>query len=537
VKVDEMKKSMMLAITILLASVIPLTAFVESTGDTSTVFEAALSKSGSGVAEWSSESACDGDWSIHLAAPGKATWNASLGMGEDVNEGRVHIILPSGTSLGDIESVSWMVNTTSGYPPHVDLLLDLNGDEVFDGGSKDIVTGESLSGGDDVLVAEFAYQPYVGPGYAYISLGVPYGHYAPEWQGDYYYPSYNTCLQTFQNSTGEAVTVQLDNSTVLWLYSGLPGPYSGGYFGTLADFKDGVVQVIDGTDLAPVNATTVVLELQIEVDNWLGPAEAYLDNFNLNGEPLLSELMPPEIVVEKPENMTYVKGAIPVNISTSDPFGVSRVWYNVKKKTGDWVYAENQTYTIPTDMPGFAVGEDYHFYAWANNSLSVEGENSTVYFSVAEAVPLEAVTVDVRVNPRNLNLKSRGRWITVHITPPPGHEASEIDVNAVEINGEVEADWGNVEDGVLMVKFDRSAVAGILRPGDEVEITVAGSLTGGNGFGGSDTIRVINPGNGNGEGESFGLGSGGQGGNGNKGDNGHGNGNGNGKGGGHGKSH
>lgn len=477
-------------LTILMALAIPFTAFVAYTEAASLVSGVELSISGSGASDWSATSVHEGVWAIQLVAPEKATWNAILGMGEGVNEGRITIRLTPGTTLGDIESISWWVNTTSGYPPHVDLLLDMDGDGVFDGGKKDLVTGESLSGKDDVLVAEFAYQPYFGPGYAYSSPGAPYGHYAPEWQSSYYYPSYDTWVQTFQNATAEMGTSQVNNETVLWLYSGLPGPYTGGYFGTLADFKEGVVQIIGDTNVATVNASTAVLEIQIEVDNWIGPAEAYVDDVAINGETLLSELLPPEIVVEKPEAVTYMPGAIPVNISTHDLFGVTSVWYNVKNSTGDWVYDVNRTYTSPTVMPGFVDG-DYRFYAWAENTLGIVGENSEVRFSVRS----EGVTVDI--NPDTLNLRSRGRWITVRITPPEGYKAEDVDINTVrlEFGGEsIYADWGNVKDGVLMVKFSRSAVTEIISTGDEVEITVTGKLEDGAMFEGSDTIRVIKPG-------------------------------------------
>jgi hypothetical protein len=423
-------------------------------------------------------------------------------MGEGVNEGRIRVMLAPDTTLGDIESISWWVNTTSGYPPHVDLLLDLDGDGSYDGGKKDLVTGGTLSGNDDVLVAEFAYQPYLGPGYAYSDPGVPYGHYAPDWQGNYYFPSYNTWVQTFQNDTIETDTTQLNNDTVLWLYSGLSGPYDDGYFGSLADFKEGTVQVIGGTDIANVNKDTKVLEIQIEVDNWLGPADAYIDDITINGELVLSELHPPEIEVEEPEARTYSPGSIPVNISTHDLFGVSSVWYNVKRNTGDWVYASNRTYTSPTSMLAFVEG-DYQIFAWAENNLGVVGKNSDVRFSVRSG----GTIIDIK--PETLNLKSRGRWITVHLTPPEGYGPDDIDINSVkfEFNDEqIDVEWGNIQGGALMVKFSRSEVSDVLSPGENVEITISGELEDDTPFGGSDTIRIIKPGKALGSiGKIFGL--------------------------------
>ncbi len=457
-------------------SLMPLMAGA-SPGADGLVILAALSKSGSGVSEWSKASPHAGSWSIHLKAPGKATWDPNLGMGVGVNEGRVSLKLAPGTTLGDIETIAWCVKTTSGYPPHVDLLLDIDGNGVFEG-SK-----------DDVLVAEFAYQPYVGPGYAYVDPRVPYGHYAEGLQGSFYNPPYNTWVKTFQNSTTELGTDRVHNGTILWLNSGLSGPYGGGFFGRLSDFKEGSVEVIGGTDKAPVDYSTVVLEIQIEVDNWIGSSEAYVDDVYVNGEVVLYELLPPEIVVEHPEAKTYLPGDIPVEISAEDIFGVSKIWYNVRK--GDeWVYGVNRTYTSPTVMHAFTSG-DYKFYAWANNTLGVVGRR-TVEFRV------RATVLTVEFHPETLNLKSGGRWVTVYITPPAGRTADEIDISTVRLHAggkSIPADWGDVHGGVLMVKFIRSDLQGLLGPG-EVEVIVTGEYSDGTAFQGSDTVRVISPGRG-----------------------------------------
>lgn len=108
---------------------------------------------------------------------------------------------------------------------------------------------------------------------------------------------------------------------------------------------------------------------------------------------------------------------------------------------------------------------------------------------------IQCATVDI--DPNTLNLKSRGRWITCYIELPEGYDVLDIDVGTVTLSyGEhkVTAEWGDVQDGVLMVKFDRSEVAGILSPGGAVELTVTGELTDGTSFEGSDTIRVISRG-------------------------------------------
>jgi len=466
-------------LAVLLALLIPLSgltlAALADPGADDLVSLAALTHLRDGVSEWSDDYAHEGDWSIHLNASGKATKS------EEVNEGRIVLKLASGTTLEDIESIEWWVRTVSGYPPHVDLLLDLNDDGVS----------------DDALVAEFAYQPYVGPDYHYQSPGVPYGHYDKDLWDKYYNPIYDTWVQTFQNDTAELKTNNVTDDTVFWLSSGLSGPYTGGYFGKLEDFKDGDVEVIGPeTDLAPVNETTVVIEIQIEVDNWLGPSEAYVDEVLVNEESIISELRPPTIKVIKPDSKTYGHINIPVKISAYDIFGVKEVWFNVMDDGGEWYYTSNRTYTQPTLMQYLPVGS-YTFYAWAENELGVVGRNSDVSFNV------RVTELSVDVNPDTLNLRSNGRWITVRITPPSGRTADQIDITTLmlwvdgEVDGEgVPALWGNVQDGVMMAKFDRASLQEIVKEGESVEIRVTGEYTNGTGFEGYDTIRVIKPGKG-----------------------------------------
>jgi len=101
-------------------------------------------------------------------------------------------------------------------------------------------------------------------------------------------------------------------------------------------------------------------------------------------------------------------------------------------------------------------------------------------------------------DPDRLNLKSKGKFVTVYIELPPGYDVGQIDISSIRLNGTVPAlgkpteigDYDN--DGVpdLMVKFDRAAVQDALTMGEEVEVTITGEVAG-IGFEGSDTIRVI----------------------------------------------
>ena len=116
--------------------------------------------------------------------------------------------------------------------------------------------------------------------------------------------------------------------------------------------------------------------------------------------------------------------------------------------------------------------------------------------------PTPVISAEIDVDPDTLNLKSKGKWITVCIELPEGYEVSNIDVSRISLNGEVPAEANpfeigdHDEDGIadLMVKFDRSALQQVIEVGDEVELTVAGLLVDGTPFEGIDTVRVIEQG-------------------------------------------
>ena len=193
-----------------------------------------LSIRGNATAEWSTDQAYTGDDSAHLE---------TLGDPGSGDEARIVMPAPEGTTLADIAAVSWWEYLVAGYPPHLDIMLDIDGDGTI----------------DDSLVFEYAYNDVA---LHYLEGPMPYGALTSDW------------YQTFSDDgNGPA---QVDDAAYGWLSSGPPGPPGAPTFisGTLADWKSGLVD-------PAIKGTTSVVSLEIEVDNWIAQTEAYVDDIEI----------------------------------------------------------------------------------------------------------------------------------------------------------------------------------------------------------------------------------------------------------------
>ncbi|UCF42393.1 MAG: right-handed parallel beta-helix repeat-containing protein [Planctomycetota bacterium] len=108
--------------------------------------------------------------------------------------------------------------------------------------------------------------------------------------------------------------------------------------------------------------------------------------------------------------------------------------------------------------------------------------------------PIEAV---VKVRPRTLNLRSRGKWITCHISLPEDYNVADIEPDSIFLEDEIEADkvWVDEDQQVIMSKFSRSALQELLADLETpttVELFVSGQLSDGTLFEGTDVIKVLN---------------------------------------------
>lgn len=111
--------------------------------------------------------------------------------------------------------------------------------------------------------------------------------------------------------------------------------------------------------------------------------------------------------------------------------------------------------------------------------------------------------ITIHLDPRTLNLGSKGKFVTLYIEPPEGFNASDIDVATIRLNGSIRPlsqpiQIGDYDlDGIaeLMLKFDRHAVASLCNststPSDCL-INISGKISGME-FKGVTTVRVISP--------------------------------------------
>jgi len=157
-------------------------------------------------------------------------------------------------------------------------------------------------------------------------------------------------------------------------------------------------------------------------------------------------------------------------------------------------------------------GHDIAFIRLTVHSLLVS--HIETYTSVRHNCTWEIwgrLSADVSINPRALNLRSKGRWVTSSIGLPEGYNVNDVNVSSIRLNGTVPIDWpapaaiGDRDSDTvpdLMVKFDRAEVIScILSNVDPAELeeegfmivtlTITGRLNDGTPFQGSDEIKLI----------------------------------------------
>lgn len=110
------------------------------------------------------------------------------------------------------------------------------------------------------------------------------------------------------------------------------------------------------------------------------------------------------------------------------------------------------------------------------------------HYPIGIGPPLE---VDFELDPKTLNLDSKGKWVTAYLKFPSGYGPEDVDIDSILLQNELKPEKHNIAGDTLILKFNRKDLQALLEPGEEVIIEITGSFNDGLAFYGSTTIRVI----------------------------------------------
>jgi hypothetical protein len=200
----------------------------------------------------------------------------------------------------------------------------------------------------------------------------------------------------------------------------------------------------------------------------------------------------------------------------TNSFGACDYWLVKTDSTGNMMW--NQTYGGSLADIGYAVVQTvdggYAMAGYSNYYIDIF-PYAVIDFWLIKTYPCARILAEVHITPGTLNLKSKGKWITAYIQPPAGYNPEDIDATTILLNETVppvldpkydfvtdpnEYIVDHNGDGVLerMVKFNKTEVASYIcniigiQYGN-VTLAITGEADG-TPFEGTDTIKVLFPG-------------------------------------------
>jgi len=198
--------------------------------------------------------------------------------------------------------------------------------------------------------------------------------------------------------------------------------------------------------------------------------------------------------------ITYsdVQGGWPaVGNIDSDPLFVDPAYWDANgtpEDANDDFWVEGDYYLLP-DSPCINAGDPNHPYD--PNETDLDGKprviGGRIDMGAYEYSP--KISAEVRIVPRTVNLKSKGKWINAFLWLPESYKFIDIDSSSVLLEDEIEPQWVlfDEEEQVAMIMFNREEVQDILDVG-QAELTITGRLTDGTIFEAKDVIIVIDKG-------------------------------------------
>jgi len=144
-------------------------------------------------------------------------------------------------------------------------------------------------------------------------------------------------------------------------------------------------------------------------------------------------------------------------------------------------------------VPGYFSPGVHEVKAFVSTQWHGDVRESWISITLHISYILRIIPAEVEFNPETLNRKSQGKWVTVYIDLPDEYNEEDIDISTIKLNGVSPAEESptGIDDGILMVKFDRQAFIATHDVGESIEITVTGELFDGTPFEGFDDIRAL----------------------------------------------